>query len=79
LSLMFLNFFFPPLAVLIMCGAEMTFAVNALLWICAIIPSHVHGFYVSCVYFHRRRKVRNGRYPGGPKALIYSDHVLNGG
>lgn len=95
LSLMFLNVFFPPLSVLIMCGADMTFVVNVLLWLCAIIPSHVHGFYVSCVYFHRRRKVsrkrpsralprlqkqvRKGRYPGGSKALIYSDHVLNGG
>ncbi|CAK1357701.1 unnamed protein product [Cercospora beticola] len=79
LSLMFLNVFFPPLSILIMCGADMTFVVNVLLWLCAIIPSHVHGFYVSCVYFHRRRKVRKGRYPGGPKALIYSDHVLNGG
>ena len=92
---MFLNVFFPPVSVLIMCGADMTFVVNVLLWLCAIIPSHVHGFYVSCVYFHRRRKVsrlrqsrallclqeqvRKGRYPGGPKALIYSDHVLNGG
>ncbi|EMF14067.1 uncharacterized protein SEPMUDRAFT_115360 [Sphaerulina musiva SO2202] len=80
LSLTILNIFFPPLALLIVCGPDMTFAVNCLLYIFAIIPSHIHGLYVSCVYFHRRRKVRKGRYPGSQtKALIYSPHVLNGG
>lgn len=57
LSLTILNIFFPPLALLIVCGPDMTFAVNCLLYIFAIIPSHIHGLYVSCVYFHRRRKV----------------------
>ncbi|KAM3425560.1 hypothetical protein BST61_g7507 [Cercospora zeina] len=70
LSLMFLNIFFPPVAVLIMSGAEMTFAVNALLWLCAIIPSHVHGFYISCVYFHRRRKPAERKH--SPSSLTHT-------
>lgn len=52
---------------------------TSLLFLAAIIPSHIHGFYLSCTYFHRRRKVRKGRYPGGPKPLIYSENVLFGG
>lgn len=52
---------------------------TSLLFLAAIIPSHIHGFYLSCTYFHRRRKVRRGRWPGGPKPLIYSDNVLCGG
>ena len=53
--------------------------MNSILFLCAVIPSHFHGFYLSCTYFHRRRKARKGRYPGGPKTLIYSDDLLNGG
>merc|ERR1712129_599427 len=41
--------------------------------------SHGHGFYISWVYFSRRRKVRKGRYLGGPKSLITSKEVTNGG
>ncbi|EOD50987.1 putative plasma membrane proteolipid 3 protein [Neofusicoccum parvum UCRNP2] len=73
------NIFFPPLAVIFLTGFGMDTMINALLFLAAIIPSHIHGFYLSCTYFHRRRKVRKGRWPGGPKPLIYSDNVLCGG
>lgn len=51
----------------------------SLLFLAAVLPSHIHGFYISCTYFARRRRVRKGRYPGGPKSFIVSDDVLNGG
>nr|OQO26825.1 hypothetical protein B0A51_06486 [Rachicladosporium sp. CCFEE 5018] len=74
-----INIFFPPLAVMMLAGLHWDCMFNCLLFLAAIIPSHVHGFYVSCTYFHRRGKVKKGRYPGGPKSLIHSPHVLNGG
>ncbi|KKY23310.1 putative plasma membrane proteolipid 3 [Diplodia seriata] len=73
------NIFFPPLAVIFLTGFGMDTLINALLFLAAIIPSHVHAFYLSCVYFARRRRVRKGRSPGGPKPLIYSENVLYGG
>ncbi|KAH7061126.1 hypothetical protein B0J12DRAFT_282553 [Macrophomina phaseolina] len=73
------NIFFPPLAVIFLTGFGTDTLINALLFLAAIIPSHIHGFYLSCTYFHRRRKVRKGRYPGGPKPLIYSENVIFGG
>ena len=42
-------------------------------------PSHIHGFYLSCTYYHRKGKVRKGRYPGGPKAGIFDQRVWRGG
>ncbi|TVY33611.1 hypothetical protein LSUB1_G007523, partial [Lachnellula subtilissima] len=53
--------------------------INTLLFIAGVIPGHIHGFYISCTYFHRKRKVRKGRWPGGRKAGIYSRAVWNGG
>jgi hypothetical protein len=53
--------------------------VNSLLFLAGVLPSHIHGFYISSTYFHRRRKARKGRYPGGPKGMIASRNVLNGG
>ncbi|OQO02017.1 hypothetical protein B0A48_12490 [Cryoendolithus antarcticus] len=74
-----INIFFPPLAVMMLAGLHWDCMFNCLLFLAAKIPPHVHGFYVSCTYFRRRGKVKKGRYPGGPKSLIHSPHVLNGG
>lgn len=52
--------------------------VNTLWFLCGVIPGHMHGFYVTWTYFSRKKKVRNGRYPGGPKPFIYSRRVVNG-
>lgn len=54
---MLINILFPPLAVMIITGLGLDTAVNCLLFLLAVIPSHVHGFYISWVYFHRRRRV----------------------
>lgn len=51
------NIFFPPLSVMMLTGAGMDCLVNSLLFLCGVLPSHVHGFYISCTYFHRRHKV----------------------
>jgi hypothetical protein len=53
--------------------------VNSILFIAGVFPSHLHCWYLSCTYFHRRRKARKGKYPGGEKAMIASKSVLNGG
>ncbi|EXJ76868.1 hypothetical protein A1O3_10513 [Capronia epimyces CBS 606.96] len=74
-----LNILFPPLAVLLICGPNEDLLFNCLMFLLAVIPSHVHGFYISLTYFNRKRKVRNGMYPGKPKHLIWSDKVNNGG
>ncbi|KXT15174.1 hypothetical protein AC579_3924 [Pseudocercospora musae] len=74
-----LNIFFPPAAVMMLCGFDMDLLLNCVFFLLAVIPSHIHGFYISCTYFHRRHKVKKGRYPGGPKSLIYSSYVTNGG
>ena len=64
---------------MVLTGFGLDLAVSCALFLLAIIPSHVHGFYVSCTYFHRCNKVRKGRYPGGPKAFIDSEEVIRGG
>ncbi|KAK3115614.1 hypothetical protein LTR53_004872 [Teratosphaeriaceae sp. CCFEE 6253] len=74
-----INIFFPPLAVAMLCGWEWDCMLNCFFFLLAVIPSHVHGFYISCTYFHRRHKVKKGRWPGGPKSLIHSSNVINGG
>jgi uncharacterized membrane protein YqaE (UPF0057 family) len=78
-SITILNIFFPPLAVGLLDGFSTDCLVNSILFVCGVLPSHIHGFYISCVYFSRRHKVRRGVYPGGYKAFIYTDTVLNGG
>jgi hypothetical protein len=60
-------------------GVGMDCMINTLLFIAGVIPGHIHGFYISFTYFHRKRKVRKGRYPGGRKAGIWSRNVWNGG
>lgn len=57
IALTILNIFFPPLAVAILCGFGADFMVNCLWFLLAVIPSHIHGFWISRTYFHRRRKV----------------------
>ena len=46
---MMLNIFFPPLAVLMMTGPGADTLWNSVLFLLAIIPSHVHGFYIRFV------------------------------
>lgn len=74
-----LNIIFPPLAVLLLCGPNMDFIFNCLLFLLAVIPSHVHGFYISLTYFNRKRKVRRGVYPGPARSGIWSEKVNTGG
>lgn len=69
----------PPIAVMLLAGPETDMIINCLLFLCAVIPAHIHGFYISIVYFSRKRKVRKGIYPGGHRPFIYSKRVLNGG
>lgn len=63
---------------MLVAGVGMDALVNTLWFLCGVIPGHVHGFYVTWTYFSRKKKVRNGRYPGGPKPFIYSRRVVNG-
>jgi hypothetical protein len=60
-------------------GPNEDFVFNCVMFLLAVIPSHVHGFYISLTYFNRKRKVRKGIYPGKPKSLIWSSRVNNGG
>jgi uncharacterized membrane protein YqaE (UPF0057 family) len=79
LTITLINILFPPLAVLVLCGPETDLIVNCLLFLAAVIPSHVHAFYISCTYFNRKRKARKGVYPGKWRWGIYSERVQNGG
>ena len=79
LTITLINIFFPPLAILLLCGPETDLIINCLLFLAAIIPSHVHAFYISCTYFNRKRKVRREVYPGKWRWGIYSERVQNGG
>lgn len=69
----------PPLSVMIVAGPGMDCIINTFFFIAGVIPGHIHGFYITCTYFNRKRKVRKGRYPGGRKAGIWSQQVWNGG
>ncbi|KAF2222676.1 putative stress response RCI peptide, partial [Elsinoe ampelina] len=73
------NIVFPPATVLIVTGAGMDTLINCFLFLLAVIPSHVHGFYLTWVYFARRHRAKRGRYPGKPHPMIYSDKINNGG
>jgi hypothetical protein len=64
---------------MILAGPSTDCLINTLLFIAGVIPGHIHGFYISQTYYHRRRKVKKGRYPGGRKSFIYSDRIWNGG
>lgn len=69
----------PPLSVMLVAGPGMDAIINTLFFLAGVLPGHIHGFYVTCTYFHRKRKVRRGKYPGGRKAGIWSQKVWNGG
>src|SRR5690242_21414189 len=77
--IMIMNIVFPPIAVMMLTGMGTDTLVNSLLFLLAVIPSHVHGFYISWVYFYRKRKVRKGVWPGNKASGIFSDKVNNGG
>ena len=79
LCLTLVNLFFPPLAVLLLTGPYTDTLISCLLFIAGVIPSHIHGFYLSCTYYHRKSRVRKGKYPGGPKAGIFDEKVWRGG
>ncbi|KAF1990190.1 hypothetical protein K402DRAFT_390488 [Aulographum hederae CBS 113979] len=70
---------FPPFAVLLLTGCGGDLLLSFLFCLLGALPSHLHGLYISCVYFHQKNRVRRGVYPGGPKPLISSRRVLNGG
>lgn len=74
-----INIFFPPLGVALLCGMDTDLFINCMLFLCAVIPSHVHAFYISCTYFNRKRKIRKGKYPGDRRPMIYCERVQNGG
>jgi len=74
-----INIFCPPISVMLVAGLGMDCILNTLFFLAGVLPGHLHGFYITCTYFHRQRKVRKGRYPGGRKAGIYSEKVWNGG
>lgn len=63
---------------MLVAGVGMDALINTMWLLCGVIPGHIHGFYVTWTYFHRKRKVRKGKYPGGPKSFIYSRRVING-
>lgn len=63
---------------MLVAGVGMDALINTLLFLAGVIPGHIHGFYVTWTYFSRKRKVKKGRYPGGPKPLLYSKRVING-
>lgn len=63
---------------MLVAGVGMDCLINTLFLLAGVIPGHIHGFYVTWTYFSRKRKVKKGRYPGGPKPLIYSRRVING-
>jgi Proteolipid membrane potential modulator len=64
---------------MLVAGPGMDCILNAIFFIAGVIPGHIHGFYITCTYFHRKRKVKKGRYPGGRKTFIFSEQVWNGG
>ena len=70
---------FPPVAVMLLTGLNADVFFNCMLFLLAVIPSHIHGFFISSTYFNRKRKVRKGIYPGKPYRLIHSEKVNNGG
>lgn len=75
------NILFPPLAVGLLTGfTSHETLLNSALFLLAVIPSHIHGFWLSTVYFTRKRRARKGKYPGKPhKWGIHSEKVLTGG
>ena len=80
ITIFIFNLLFPPLAVGLLTGftSRDTF-INCLLFLCAVIPAHIHGFMISMTYFHRKRKVRKNRFPGDPPSWTKNEKVVTGG
>lgn len=64
---------------MLVAGPGMDCILNAIFFIAGVLPGHIHGFYITCTYFYRKRKVKKGRYPGSRKSFIFSEQVWNGG
>ncbi|RVX72608.1 hypothetical protein B0A52_04004 [Exophiala mesophila] len=79
ISIALLNILFPPFAVMLICGPNADLLINSLLFLLAVFPSHIHGFYISMTYFNRKRKARSGIYPGRRRRGITSEKVNTGG
>ena len=79
LCLALLNIFFPPIAVLLLTGPYTDTLLNCILFLCGVLPAHIQGFYISCTYLHRKKKVRKGIWPGGPKPFIFCEKIWMGG
>jgi uncharacterized membrane protein YqaE (UPF0057 family) len=79
LSLSLVNIFCPPLAVYLIAGAGPDVILNCVLFILGVLPAHCQSFYLTYVYFHRKRKVKRGQALGGKRPLIWSERVLRGG
>lgn len=79
LCLALLNIFFPPIAVLLLTGPYTDTLLNCILFLCGVLPAHIQGFYISCTYLHRKKKVRKGIWPGGPKSFIFCEKIWMGG
>lgn len=70
-----LNLLFPPLAVMLLAGPGYDCFMNCCLFLLAVIPSHIHGFYISHVFFSRRHKVRETK-PTPRKERVSSASVV---
>lgn len=74
------NILFPPAAVGALTGwTSKDTLVNSFLFLLAVFPSHIHGFFISWTYFNRKRKARSGQFPGKEKHFVYSEKVQTGG
>ena len=74
------NLIFPPFAVGTLTGwTSRDTILNCLLFLCAVIPAHIHGFMISMTYFNRKRKVRKNKFPGKAPSYTRSEKVVTGG
>jgi uncharacterized membrane protein YqaE (UPF0057 family) len=74
------NLLFPPLSVGLLTGfTSRDTLINCLLFLLAVFPAHIHGFMISMTYFHRKRKVRKGKFPGKAPSYTKSEKVVTGG
>jgi uncharacterized membrane protein YqaE (UPF0057 family) len=79
ISIIILNILLPPVAVLLLTGPGIDFLINCVFFLLAVIPSHIHGMYISFTYYHRRSKVLKGKLPGKHRGGISSERVQRGG
>jgi uncharacterized membrane protein YqaE (UPF0057 family) len=67
-----LNIFFPPIAVALLTGLNTDCIINCGFFLLAVIPAHIHGFWISCTYFHRKRKVGQMEEMADRMSLIHA-------